>query len=737
MTIDDKLQKLILKYNIDSCVPKYNPFLKACTIAKKFYEKISNHYRQIVLFGTNETDVKWVQKCICKQSAKEFIFYPNQENRFDNNIESFYWVVSRDSENVLLNWLKSHKLIGENIYDLFQENGIQIENNFYDIYDEIYYDFRTGEASKDWKSFDINRIFFSHRRNYEMEQNLELRKTYLEQIIFDCVFAKDFLTLKEYIDIYVREFGEELGKQYIIFYGEVCNLLEQIKERLMEREQKDVIMIWLDALEYGEDKIMPFLSSVDENSIVFDNAYTVTPYTGATFKTLFAKQRVIEEKSFNTTKVGLENSQLLRDLFDRNYKFKYYGELDLASKEVAAEYFYTIYTPMTQVYWDIVCDMVDDSDSKAHFSVLHEVLQTHVPYISLGLRNNKYFGNEEWPGQQDDNDKALRNQQVIPSRLYVDRQLQFWNELLPSDMYKIYMSDHGHTLFGRFHTILKIQQEDLIPQRCKQLFSYYDFDQLILRIIDFGSVANLGSRSFVFVEDVDYYNKDYILETIGKSDFYERGLLGYRGVITQDDMLIRYRNGMTYYLKKINDEKMVTDERLKYLSSLLDTKFVDINKEEKFKYSRLIWNGYVKCLKRSDGERRKKEKIIRECVDSIPEGCRLAIRGGGIHTLQILMLLDEVQRKKIMYIIDRDKCCVAGKYGIKVITPDQLDEVDLDKIIISSYEHRTAWKNELKCFQNEEVIDIYDVFEKQGLICTKEFYKLNYITTDFMIEEDR
>lgn len=734
--IEQHLNKLICKYNIDRHMPGFRQFLNAKRLITLFYDCLSEQYEDIVLAGVQQTAVTWFQKNICKNTAKECIIDSSHTVSYEKTEESCYLIVSYDCKDELRVRLLETGNYVISIYDFFESQQLYFEHDFFDVYDLIYHDFRTKEITKDFKDFDINEVFFWHRRNYEIEQDRDRRRVYLEKIIFDCVYAKDFLLLKFYIDKYNEE--NENCSDYKIFGQEVDKLLEWIILFLKKRNQKDCLMIWLDALEYGDDENMSFLHGLDEKSLVFDNIYTVTPYTRATFKTLFGGIRVIEEKSFKISQLSENTSEFFKDLAKRGYSFKYYGGYGYTflERKYQPNYYYSIYTPMTQIFFDILCDMVSQKKNEKSFFVLHEDLQTHIPYISLGLKGTDYIHHEVWAGQQEENEKILQNRQALESREYVDKQLEFWNNILPESMYKIYMSDHGHTFFGRFHPIMKICQKEMTIRHCTSLLSYCDFGEIMLYILDHN---DLDDKQFdsenVIVQDVDYYNKDYLLEIVKREDFSPDTLFGYQGVITKKDMLLLYRNGIEYYQKNRNDGMLVTDERLVYLRSLLSKSQINIYEEEQFKYSRIVWEAEKRCTERTLEKESQKKKVVNNLFERVPIDNIIAIRGGGIHTLRLMMLLDSSQRQRISYIIDKNESCLAGKMGIKVLKLDEFQNTKIDYIIVSSYDFGKQWKNELVHLDYDNVVEIYEELENAGIFCTKEFYKKDFIKEDFVYEE--
>ena len=346
-----------------------------------------------------------------------------------------------------------------------------------------------------------------------------------------------------------------------------------------------------------------------------------------------------------------------------------------------------------------------------------------------------YINWVEWPGQWlGQNDGYTKNmlEQKKPSLLYVDSQVAFWDQIIPKNSWKIYMSDHGHTFFGKFHPFMKIRQENLKPKKCTQLLSYYNFDEIIFKLLKDRTIDNLHiNNKYVQIQDVDYYTKEYILHCIQLDSFSPEGFIGYQGVVTEKDILFKTFDGRIYYQKFINDEKMVSDQRLKELEHMISLKQPDIYAEEKFKYSRIYVEAEKKNRVRLKEIIQKKQKILEKLFEEISEDSNLAIRCGGMHTLRMLLMLPEHLRKKVKYIIDRDHDCYAAKLGIKLIDIDDIKQCGVRTIIISTYMFREKINKECSSLPNVKVIDFYDYFENEGIHCDRNFWERNYIKDDF------
>ena len=735
MNINLELAELIHKYHVDEFSPLFYKSCKAEVLAKKIYESLDN----VVLIGTKQIDIMWFQRTICGRDVTAvFLEKENADEQFRKfeNYKGVFLVISYYGRDEAMVRLLESGLCAICLYDEFEKEGIQFTDNFYDIYGEECIKRWSDEPTKDFTVFDINKIFFDHRRRYELETDLNKKKTLLKKVIFDCVYAKDFLTLKKYIDIFQMQFEGEERERYLSFYKEVEILLVKIKSALADRGQKDCIMIWLDELEYGEDAGMSFLHGLEDSSLVYPNVYTVTPHTSHTLKTLFAKRRPVEEESHKLIRMNKENSAFFGALEQHNYKFQYYGEESLSSRFESgylARHYYSLYYSFTQTYWDVIGDIIKHNTEEALFCVLHELFQTHLPFISMGLTGEQYLRYIEWlPGCLPD--EKIYGRQALESREYVDKQLEFFGGLLPDEMFKIYMSDHGHTFFGRYHCILKIQQKDLKPQICEDLLSWYDFDKLLFGLIEGKSVDKIGIQNdYVIIQDTEYYGRDLIVHDLKKRKISSFLLNdhGFQGVVTKEDLFIRYNTGEELYQKKCNDECRVTDERLNYLRGITSKKRIDLSAEEKFKYSRLVQQVMEQCRMRTAERQEEKINIIRNIFAEIPEGEILALRGGELSSLRLLMLLDENARKKVGYIIDEDKECYAGKMGIRVVSMEEAGDCRIDKVIIASFNYRREWKEECVNNLKAEIVDLYDILKQYGIECQVDFCDLEYAEEDF------
>lgn len=734
MNFSEKLNYIIFKYDIDKPVPNYRKYIKAIELARTIYSAIKKQ-GEFLLLGIDEADVKAFLASVGSKDERPIQYY---KEAADLQSDENALLVSYYQKDEIVAKLLEQNVKVFSLYDYFEENGIMFSHNYYDIYNEQYWDNEQGKWVYEYGNIDVNRIYFNHRRRYDMEQEPEIKKRYLEKMIFDCVYVKDFLTLKENIDEYLNVFGDQESK-YTLFYHEIEVLLDELKKSLEVRNAKDCIMFWLDGLGYGLDKTMPFLNALDEKALVFNKAFPVTPYTSPTLITILTGKRQIEDETYRIKRIEASNNVLASELQARDYSLKFYGchINHYLNKEVISSHFYRsdMYS-FTQVYWDVLTDLTDDTDdTKNKFSIIHEFCHTHWPFVSFGIKGSHYITDyRDNKLTKNAVPERLKKQQQIESRNYVDRQLDFWSNLLPDNMYKIYMSDHGLNGMGSFHAIMKVQQNNIRPTVCSKVFSYTNFIPMVLQLLDNQTVdIETIAGGCALIQEVPLYNKERVLEVISGKDYYceQNAYSGYQGIVTDEDMLVSYGNGFEYYQKHENDYRMVSDDRLNYLRGLLSRKQVDYFHIDKFRYSRILITAEQRRAERTRNLRMRKQEVISNIFGQIQDSEVFALRGGGYHTLNLLMPLKEQLRSKVKYIIDGDRDCAGGKMGIEVITLNEMLQKGVTTVLISSYHYLRAWEEELKAYDGIRIINMYRILEEHGLPCEREACFEEFIDEDF------
>lgn len=117
--------------------------------------------------------------------------------------------------------------------------------------------------------------------------------------------------------------------------------------------------------------------------------------------------------------------------------------------------------------------------------------------------------------------------------------------------------------------------------------------------------------------------------------------------------------------------------------------------------------------------------IIKKALkDFMSQHSNAAIYCNGQHTEQ-LMAKFIFELRDIKYIIDNNSKKTTSS-GYEIINKDQIAEYKIDGIIISSYKYRNEIKQELlKNYHDKDVLDLYEVLNRENISVDREFYRLN------------
>lgn len=731
LNINEQLDEWIIEYGID----RYHPRFAKRKIARGLIREFLNQYRnqEVIFVAASLTDSNYIwEECYGILSIKDTVLY--------DQIETYPWkdkagraviIVSFYGRREAMARLHRHNIKAGSVYDyIFQRGEIILEGNYYDVFGEEYHTYQK-KPTYDCKFYDVNAIFFHDRRNYEIAQDKAIKELYLSRVIFDCVYVKEWELTEKYINEYVKLGGTAAAK-YEAFLQKVKELISAIKEELAVRQKDDIVIFWLDALEYGEDKDMLYLRSLSEKAVDFVNAYTVTPYTHSAAKSLFAHKYVVDDRAY---KIKIDkDASFIQEIEERGFNFQFYTMLYQVDDSVRGRYYQNMFTPFTEVCWNAINDIL--ISEKKMCAVIHEVFATHTPYVSFGLAGNEHFYAKDSLNILSDEEKRIRDRQALESRVYIDNVLKFYSDLLPDNTYKIYMSDHGHTELERFHTIFRIVHKKILPQQIKGVFSYINFDKLIYTMLENNNDFSEIVSEYALIQDVDYYFKVTLQLYLQGKGYSVNSLWGYKGIVTDQHRYIRYNDGREVCYNKEYDKQPITKEKIEQLRRLCTTYPSDIIQDEQFRYARNLYKTQQNYMKRNGEYEAEKKRVIAALFDELTDSSKIAIRGGGRHTWFLWFTLEQKTQRKISYVIDSDPKCMAAKLGVEIIGMDDLESKEIDTVIISSYKSELTWYNELQKVTNGvRIIGLYDYLEKNGIHCNMEFYKPEYIEEDIVWEE--
>lgn len=426
---------------------------------------------------------------------------------------------------------------------------------------------------------------------YEAEQT----KENLEILIDSLLVLKDFRTVFHYIAEYTDK-GFDTEDRYKRLEKNLKKMLETTKKEMIEREDKDIVMFWIDAVPYAKLSNLPFLSSKKEKACFFEKAYTTTPYTHPAMHALFQGRLRIEDYHVTDSEIDETNSEVIRDLQNAGYGFLhigYCGDKHFAEKFRLVDESYVGDTgreiSACMIYWELLCRLL--KTEKPMFYIAHTIAETHEPCMALSVKGNRTYKLSE----------SIKLQQYKKTYSYFNDQLQFYSGLLPVGMKKIYMSDHGTNveldtwqfMEQRIHTVFMIEGKKVPVKEIKGVFSYINFKYIVKYLLD-GKQEDLNKAvtEYSLIEDVDKYNIKAVNYLVKKGGV--KYGMSFRGVVTAVDKYIRLANGMEfYYMLPDESENLFYDnsfaDRIAALSDIAGNIFLDTDKYPEFRHAKMLY----------------------------------------------------------------------------------------------------------------------------------------------------
>lgn len=712
-----ELDRIIFDYNLDAFYPRYRKMRWAENYLKVWKKK------SLESVGVNGRIL-----CIAltKDDVERFRFYTSQTKNFEyyvytakddqsllKSIEDYeiIYIISYDEERVIAEWLTINGVSYKNIYDDFAIDGMKFDGTFYVFLEprkEINNELGEGGWWGKWLYSDNN--FFFEKYFLEQVQKYMEYTEFLKRMIFLALVFKDFILWEKYQTEILDCLGKEEVERYKLAGREIKNLLEEMKNVLEQRDKRDIMMIWLDALRYGMEKDMPFLSEEMQEGVFFKNAFTVDPWTIPVFRVCFTDQKDIGVGLHSHTYIRKEESSLCRIMEMKGYSFKvitgyFKGEID-------GEWHYgeclDRWTPVSKILWNALC-CLSESDSPV-FMVIHEIAHTHDPFFASEMNlGDKLSGLSK---------KLTKNREHCAHR-DVDMQLKFYMSFMREDISKIYMSDHGvGEPWECMHTLFSIKSPLVKKGTVKEMFSYSNFDKAAVQLMEGRWDPAEFTTDYVCVGTLPLYNAGFVKGKI-EDKVIELTDLGYVGVVNEHYFYLKYTNGRellldrgrlpyrTYIIPHRDDICEGVD--LRYFRNLLRGIEIDVN-DNKFQYSQYLFKVANRLVQYPE---RQIDYINRWIADSGKK--RIAIRMGGDHSRVLYEWLTVDNQEKIVCFIDRDKDCLCGNLGKRIISESEIEETDIDGIILSSFHYLKELRQEAKKYPSKiYIFDIYDYLAKQG-----------------------
>lgn len=725
INFDTRLNEIIHQHGIDSNYPWFYESIKAVKYIQEFWDEYKGS--KVLILAEKAGDYENFRVLIPRHISAELVIYKN--NSIYSLEESLEAIRQKEADDIILITYQDHVRVSTeflrlqvkviDIYDYFIEKGLNLYHEYYLINDEVAFGMQ-GNALEDTLDKSYYSVLFYDKRKYKLAKNKQIKFYYLEKVIFDYYLIRNFSDGEKYIKEYLA-IRPEMTEKYTDFLEDVRKLLEKINYLIKQKKQKDIVLYWLDALTYGEDKKLPYLHSLDDECTVFNKAFTTIDTTGGAASAMFRQEMPAESRRFRYHE-QISESNIFDFLEENGWDFKYYGMDgifgDSKLSNVKKGHLNLI---ASNTYWNMLCDMA--VDTKPAFRIAHN-MEFHAPYLSGDMEGDKYIPTPDLFARSV---KEVYGQRQH-SMAYMDRQLAFFDKMIQTHA-TVYFSDHGcHYYVGDniamlHHIILKVRFGLLNKKIEDQVFSIINFYKLLQYLIipDENPYHKIFS-GYARLQSIPLYNKNNVRSAYRSKIYNEILVMGHNGIVKDNYVYFSGDYGKDYCYK-LNDDKayLMGYEKSKELRSQLRKELgessYNINEDAKFKYSRLLVPVYGNAVKRTEPEKIRIacKKTCLKFMEEVPQNVDLAIRGGGEDTVMFLDCLSEQHRNKIKYIIDADNRCAASDWDIPVINPNEVNQLGQILIIIISSNYRVEMMKELQEYPDIMWKDIYDYLSLSGL----------------------
>ncbi len=736
--IDETLNDIIFKYQLDYYYPHFRNMYEAKKILSSIVADIEQNHKRVIFIGDDQTGIDFVQHIVREYDDIHFCAYNRDDpslhklNRVDWNVYDCIYLISFYGTGYIERWFVTHHIKYEWIYDVFERNGIIMQEEFFcfgkeDLLGQVMKYKRKCKG----RTETIQCELYRQRSKYERAQNVQTRSIALKKCLFLTLYMRDFLEAEKYILLLEKEDGK-----YHQAWEEIQELLESVRKSISGKERKDIVLYWLDALPSGDEEDMPYLSNIMENSVVFENAIPHTGYTHSVMWAMFLGKKAVDDKAYLTKKVTRENSVVIRLLEEQGYEIKIYSGIffdDFPSKYLSDRFYLDIYTPGSLVLWDMICNMMQES--KRTFYLVH-IMDTHDPYLCGGVCHDIF------------STRFNLSEQYALARQETDERLAFYDAFINQDAFRVYMSDHGKNPQGnRFHALFNVYHKLIEPRRIEGIFSFLDFNVVLRQIVADGTIRESEFiKEYAEIACMDRYSREDIECVMRQKQDLSQYFFGAKGIVDKEHIYLHYKTGKEWLQRRDSipicnpllfydcEDDVCDTELLPRYRELAGEYPADAIEDEKFKYSKYLYVLYNNLVKRNNIAERI--ACINALLKDFPDRS-VAVRMGGNHSVALYYVLSKENKKKIWGFIDNQKECMCSAFQLPIVGIDEMEELGsrgVKTVILSSYVNLKALREESRArYKNMDILDIYDYFEKNDIWCKGCFYEIKGTDSDYDI----
>lgn len=733
MDINAALDEIIFKYHLDRCYPHYRDKVEAEKILRNVINTIVKTGRKTLFIGNDKTGIEFIRN-ISREAACIFLKVYDSDGILSSQFEEINWeeyeavyLVSFSGAEYAEDWLRRHSIQYNWIYDVFEWEGVFLQRDFFllgkeDLFSVICKD---GIHTRNGITESVQCELFCQQSKYENSRDLRTKGIALEKCLFLSLYMRNFILAKKYIQLLSRE-----NKKYEEVWEEILELLKCIQDTMNENMHENIVLYWLDAIPYGDEKDMPYLRSIMQESVVFENAFAYIANTHPVLREMFLGKHDTDDETYNITEITDDNSPLICFLKEQGYDIKIisgYFCNNFPYKYVSEQFYIDWYIPSSMVLWDMLCNMFRQKQKTLY--IIH-AMDAHYPYLSSKLEKSNYLN---------------KNIRYKLARQELDEQLAFYDTFVDKNMLHIYMSDHGNTGVRRHHVLFNIYSKKLQAKKISDFFSFTDFGTVLKQIIMHGVIKDDEFvKKYVEIGRFDRYSS----REIGNILKIKKGLplefVGYKGIIDEEYAYIYYNTGKEWIQRRDNiplcdpmlfyecSSDICAPAQLPHYRDLLTEYPRELIGKEKFRYSRYLYKLYHNILQHNNMPERV--EVINQMLNKYADGS-VAIRMGGVTSVMLYYILSENNRRKIWGFIDNDEDCLCRGIQLPIISLKKISDMPdlgVKAVILPSYTHIKMLREECQGYPDRiDVLDIYDAFDKNGIRCQEDFYKMRGTDEDY------
>jgi len=706
MDINQLLNEIIYKYELDHCFPAYRKRLQADQYVRQWMRSVSEAGSRILCIANDLDDIKYFSLISDRMHCHaDFVKFTEKKMAAVNFSEYDQVYIISFWGGDILHYCSQENIKCQNLYTDMQKQGLFFEQSCYRFLDSGKPSFSQSKSFSYLEGLQIE--YYLQKKELQMDETDEDRLFHLRKMFFLMVCMRDFIGAEQ-CACQIEEINPT--DNCVESWAEIKKLLMLTRQKLKERRQKDIILFWMDDVGYYTASGMPFLDKFRQNGIDFKNAFTCMAYTEDTCRTMFCGARPLEDQAFNIHHISRENSPLLDELCKRGYDVKISSGdhfFDMFPADYRTERSRDAGDPGSVLMWDMVDCLLNAK--KPIFGICHMTMEGHPPYFYTDMEDEDFLS------------LAERNAHALTA---LDAQLEYYVEMFHENSVRILMSDHGDGInpFMRTHAIMAIQHKDISPRCIQGMFPYENFETLVLKLLDHAEIDETITAEYAKIENYDRYNGKEIAEIVSKK--LPISLMwhsGYQGFATTENYYIKFNTGDEFLLDRKNKLSATQAafalnigqpslDKLQYFRGLLydaSDMYSSAGALKYTKYIAQIFNNHRKTPERQN-------EVIQQFFSQF-EDDSVALRIGGELAVSLCSLLSDESKKKIHCIIDKNKECYASVLGYPVYSLDEMDFSAIRHIVPSSYQYREMLKKEQERYRDRvEVCDIYEFLQEKG-----------------------